>query len=130
MSHHTLKIASPRYREKAHQWVEAIPEGGVIRFYPEPTRSMVQNDKMWAMLGDISKQVEHAGMNHTPETWKAIFMNALGHETRFATGLNGEPFPVGFRSSQLTVRQMADLIELMYQRGAEWGVKWSERGFE
>lgn len=82
------------------------------------------------MLGDISKQVEHAGMKHTPETWKALFMHSLGYETRFLSGLDGEPFPAGFRSSQLSVKEMAELITFIDAWGAENGVLWSERGFE
>lgn len=84
---------------------------------------------MWCLLHDISKQVQHNGKHHSPETWKQLAMHALGHEVVFQMGLNEEVFPVGFRSSRLTVRQMADLIEWLYAYGAEQGVKWSERGF-
>ena len=66
------------------------------------------------------------GRRHTPEVWKALFMNACGHDVQFETGLNGSPFPVGFRSSRLSKGQMSELIEFIYAKGAEWGVEWSD----
>ncbi|MGR1580705.1 recombination protein NinB [Thalassobius sp. S69A] len=44
-------------------------------------------------------------------------------------GLNGEPFPVGFRSSAMTVSQMSDLIEFISAWAAQHGVVFTERGF-
>ncbi len=40
--------------------------------------------------------------------------------------IGGNPFPSGFRSSRLTVRQMADLITFIAAYGDQRGVKWSE----
>jgi hypothetical protein len=47
---------------------------------------------------------------------------------RFLPALEGEGmFPVGLRSSTLTVSQFSGLIELLYAYGAKHGVRWSER---
>lgn len=129
MTSHTLKISSDKVRNKASMWLAKFPSGGIIQFNPKPTRTTEQNAKMWAMLGDVANQVEHAGKYHTPDVWKCIFLNALGHETIFIEGIDGEIFPMGLRSSKLSVKQMADLIELIYKHGAEKGVKWTEKGF-
>jgi len=86
---------------------------------------MEQNDKMWAMLSEIS-EAKPQDRSHTPEVWKALFMHALGHEARFEIGLNGEPFPIGFRSSRLSVSQMSDLIEFMNSWCAQNGVVLSD----
>jgi hypothetical protein len=41
--------------------------------------------------------------------------------------LEGEGmFPIGLRSSTLTVAQFAGLIELIFAFGAKHGVRWSE----
>lgn len=91
-----------------------------------PTRSDEQNDKMWAMLGDLAR-AKPEGRNWTPETWKCAFMHYLGHQIIFAEGLDGTgPFPIGFRSSKLSVRQMIDLINCIYKYGDEHGVEWRE----
>ena len=89
------------------------------------TRNDDQNAKMWAMLGDISAACPN-GHKQSPDDWKCAFMRALQHEVRFVMGLDGEPFPVGYRSSKLSKRQMADLITIIYQFGDANGVVWSE----
>ena len=129
MAMHPIKLASDKQRALAKAYVDKMPDGGIIRFDPEPKRSIEQNAKMWAMLGDIAKQAEHMGHRQSPETWKALFMHACGHEVRFISGLNGEPFPAGFRSSQLTVPQMSELIEFMHYWAAQNGIQFVERGF-
>ena len=54
-------------------------------------------------------------------------MHSLGHQVLFADGLDGSgPFPVGFRTSRLTVKQMTDLIDSIYAYGSEHGVEWRE----
>ena len=102
---------------------EAAPDEVVsIR---KPTRSLDQNAKMWAMLTDIAK-AEPEGRKHTPEQWKAIFMQAAGWEVAFIAGLDGHFFPVGFKTSKMTMKQMADLIEWIQSYGDQHGVVWSE----
>lgn len=92
----------------------------------QPTRSNDQNARMWASLSDIANAAPE-GRNWTPETWKCAFMHALGHQVRFAEGLDGSgPFPLGFHSSRLTVAQMADLITVIQEYGDRHGVEWSE----
>lgn len=130
MATHDIRIASEGHRATAHQWIDRAPIGCVVKFQPEPTRSQIQNSKMWAMLGDISKQCLVRGEKKSAETWKLLAMKALKHECAFEMGLDGEPFPVGFRSSHLSVKQMAELIEWLYAYGAENNVKWTERGWD
>lgn len=112
MAVHPIKLIGRRSREIAHKWVEAAPEGMLVKFQ-KPNRTLDQNSKLWAMLGDISKQATHNGTQYTPETWKSLFMHACDHEVKFVMGLNGEPFPMGFRSSRLNVSQMSELIEFI-----------------
>ena len=79
------------------------------------------------MLGDISKHgPKPNGKMGTPDAWKGIVMYACGHECQFEIGLDGEPFPLGLRSSQLTISQCSDLIEFMYAYGAEQNIIWTE----
>lgn len=110
-------------RDYAKRLVDAAEPGTAITIRPA-TRSVEQNAKMWAMLSDVSR-AQPDGRQHTPEVWKELFMHACGHACRFEVGLDGLPFPAGFRSSRLTVRQMADLIEFISAYGAEHGVRWS-----
>lgn len=119
----TVVIDSQYRRDLAHKLVAAAPVGAVMTISPAK-RTTDQNARFWAMLSDISR-AKPEGRVHTPEAWKALFMHALGHSVRFEMGLNGEPFPVGFRSSQLTKSQMSDLMEFMSSWAAERGVIFS-----
>jgi len=77
------------------------------------------------MLSDVSR-AKPEGRKWTPETWKAAFMHALGHQVRFCEGLDGSgPFPLGFHSSRLNKQQMADLITTIIEYGDRHGVKWT-----
>lgn len=119
----TVVIDSQYRRDLAHRLVAAAPVGAVMTIAPAK-RSTDQNSRFWAMLSDISR-AKPDGRMHTPETWKALFLHAMGHASRFEMGLNGEPFPVGFRSSQLSKAQMSDLMEFMSAWAAEKGVIFS-----
>lgn len=111
-------------RDVAHRLVDAAPVGAILNIR-EATRTVDQNAKMWAALSDISR-AKPEGRTHTPEVWKALFMSACGHAVQFETGLDGAPFPVGFRSSRLSKQEMGDLLEFALKYGAEHGVQWSD----
>jgi hypothetical protein len=124
VSGQTVILSTPANKERFKRMVDAAP-WDVVGNIRTATRTGEQNDKMWAMLSDISR-AKPLGRRHTPDDWKAIFMNACGWEVQFIEGLDGRPFPQGFRSSRMTVKQMSDLIEYMTAFGAEHGVEWSE----
>lgn len=121
----TIILASERQRRIAHELIEKAGDKFVLRISP-PRRSLDANAKMWAMLSDVSR-AKPEGRMWPPETWKCAFMHVLGHEITFAEGLdNTGPFPVGYSSSRLTVRQMADLITVIQEYGDRHGVRWTE----
>jgi hypothetical protein len=120
----TIILHGPRQILEAQRLIAVAPHGAVVTV-KAAKRTIDQNDKMWAMLSDISR-AKPDGRMHTPEVWKCLFMHACGHATQFEMGLNGQPFPTGFSSSRLTKQQMSDLIESIYAYGAEKGVVWTE----
>lgn len=118
-------LISDRVRDNALDAVRLAPAGWRVQVGP-PLRSGDQNAKMWAMLNDVAR-AKPEGRNWTPETWKAAFMHYLGHQVMFADGLDGSgPFPIGFRTSRLSVKQMIDLITVIYKYGDEHQVEWRE----
>jgi hypothetical protein len=122
---HLIPLSSPHNRQKAHQLIDKAPADYVCDVR-QRTRTSEQNDKLWAMLGDISR-AKPEGRRMTPDLWKAVFMQACGHEVQFLNGLDGQPFPAGFRSSRLSVAQMSELIEFIAAYGNQHGVKWSDK---
>lgn len=119
----TVILHGPSQRANAKALIDRAPAGAILTIR-EAKRSNISNSKMWAMLSDISRAMPD-GRRHPPETWKALMMNACGYAVQFEMGLNGQPFPMGFSSSQLTKSQMSDLIEFIYAYGAEKGVVWT-----
>jgi hypothetical protein len=121
---YSIPLRSVESRTRACQLIVQAPDGYICKV-EQPTRSKDQNDKLWAMLTDVSIAKPN-GRRMTPEQWKCVFMQACGWEVQFLEGLDGQPFPAGFRSSRMTVKQMTDLIEFIQAKGDEWGVRWSE----
>lgn len=85
-------------------------------------RSLAQNARLWAMLTDISHQVDWYGQKLTPEDWKHIFTAAL-KKTRALPGIDGGIVVLGQSTSKMTKAEMAELQELMEAFGADKGVR-------
>lgn len=125
MSGQTVILRSKAQLQLAHRLVDAAPIDAVLNI-KEPTRNTDQNARMWAMLSDVAR-AKPEGRMWTTDTWKAAFMHSLGHQCQFAEGLDGSgPFPIGFRTSRLRVKQMANLITVIAEYGDRHGVRWSE----
>lgn len=126
MTGQTIILAGQPQRALAHSIINRAPDGYVVTV-KEPKRNLDQNARMWAMLSDIAR-AKPEGRHWTTDAWKAAFMHALGWQCQFAEPLDGQggPFPMGFRTSRLSVRQMADLITVIQEYGDRHGVTWSE----
>jgi hypothetical protein len=118
-------LISEAARGRAAHWVLKAPKGWICEVR-EPRRTMSQNDRLWALLSDVAVS-QPQGRKHTPEDWKCIFMAACGWEVMFLEGLDGRPFPAGFRSSKLTKSQMSTLQDFIEAWGSENGVRWSNQ---
>lgn len=126
MTRAVLVLGSDYVRKRAMHWISIAPTGTRLEF-KAPRRTLDQNAKMWAMLTEIATQKEHCGRKYPAETWKSLFLHALGREMQFVPALDGHTFlPLGQRSSDLTKAEMSDLIELMSAWGAENGVVFRE----
>ena len=122
----TVILRGPMQRALAKQMVDRCPPDAVITF-SEAKRTLDQNALMWVLLSDIAR-ARPEGRAMPPETWKAAFLSALGHEIVWQPGLDGAPpFPAGFRSSKLSKAQMADLLTFILAYGYRHGVALSEQ---
>ena len=70
------RLTSDEVRRHAMSQIRTAPLGHVVEI-KAPTRSLEQNAAMWAMLGDVSKQVNWYGQKLTPEEWKDVFSASL-----------------------------------------------------
>lgn len=88
------------------------------------TRSLEQNARMWAMLTEISEQVEWYGHRLTAEEWKDVFSAAM-KRAKVVPGLDGGFVVCGQSTSKMTRAEMSEMQTLMEAFGAERGVKFS-----
>ena len=97
----------------------------VVEVKPE-TRSLEQNARLWAMLTEISQQVDWYGNRLTPEEWKDVFSAAM-KRSKVVPGLDGGFVVCGQSTSKMTRAEMSEMQQLMEAFGAERGVVFTER---
>lgn len=112
MSRHLIMLSKATLA-KAIAGVQIAAKRGWAMELREPTRSDEQNDALHGLITQILKQrPHHCGMRMSKESYKAIFMHALGIETPMLPTLAGDGFfPMGLRTSKLTVGEFSQLIE-------------------
>lgn len=93
-------------------------------------RNVDQNAKMWAMLHDISQQVEWRTAQGEPchpsaEDWKNIITAYLKGQRMYA-GIEGGIVMCGESTSKMSRKDMVELIEALYWFGEEKRVIWSD----
>ena len=115
---------------EAWNWVKPMVMAGhrlnvVIK--PE-TRSLAQNNLMWSCLTDLSTQLQWCGKKMTPEGWKG-FITAHIDGQDIVPNMDGTGFVTirrGKSTSQMTIKEMTEVIELCHAFGADKNVKWSK----
>ena len=95
----------------------------VLTLKPE-TRSLAQNARLWAMLTDISKQVDWYGRKLSPDDWKHVFSASLKKQD-VVPGIDGGYVVLGSSTSKMTKAEMSDMQELMAAFGAQHDVVFS-----
>jgi hypothetical protein len=101
------------------------PYGYVVEI-KEKTRSLEQNSMLWALLTDVSGQVDWYGRKLSPENWKNVFSAALKKQD-VVPNIDGDGFVVlGQSTSKMGKKEFGDMIELIQSFGAQRGVVWSD----
>lgn len=90
----------------------------------EQVRSDAANRKMWAMLRDISRQVEWHGQKLSTDDWKHIFSAAV-EQQRAVPGLNGGFVVLGISTRKQSKKWFSDMFEVMHAFAAEHQVKFT-----
>jgi len=113
-------------REKVALWASKAPPGTRVEF-KATKRSLPQNARMHAMLGEIASQVKWHGVWLKADDYKLIFLDALKRELRIVPNLDGTGFVnLGRSSSDLSKEEMSDLIEIITAWGVEHGVRFND----
>lgn len=92
------------------------------------TRSLEQNRRLWAMLTDVSKQVNWYGRKLSEDEWKHVFTASLAKQD-VVPGIDGGFVVLGKSTSKMTKPEMSELQELIEAFGAQQGVKFTAPEF-
>lgn len=115
-------LSHPTARKRALEAVQTAPDGYVVTI-KEATRNLEQNAALWALLGEISSQVDWHGQKLTPEDWKAVFTATL-RKLRVVPNLDGTGFvALGQSTRKMTKSEFSELIELATAFAVQHGVK-------
>ena len=106
-----------------------LPGGPVLLTLGREKRTLDQNAKQWAMLRDISQQLEWHGRYLSKEEWKNVLTAALVGQD-IVPGAYGGYVVLGKETRKMDKEEFAELIELYYAFGTEHGVEWSEKALE
>lgn len=87
-------------------------------------RSNKQNKKLWATLGDISRQVDWYGDKLSPVDWKVMLTASL-RKQRAVRGIDGGFVVLGESTSKMDKAEMSELLELAMAFGAQQGVQFA-----
>lgn len=121
-------LCGDQYKRNALQFINQLPvnpDKPLLITIQERTRTLDQNARLWATLGDIATQVVWHGQKLSSEDWKHIFTASLKGQ-RSAPGIEGGFVVLGQSTSRMTVGELRDLIELINAFGATHGVKFSD----
>lgn len=130
MSKRTFIVGTARVLDHLGQELAAYMRDGLVMKVEvseyKATRSVEQNARMWAMLTEVSEQVEWYGVKLSPEEWKDVFTASL-RKQRAVPNLDGTGFVVlGLHTSKMSIGEMGDLMTLMEAFGAERGVQFRQ----
>lgn len=125
MSRALITLYGAADRSRATNLIAQAPSGTRVEFKASK-RTIPQNDRMWAMLTDVARQLPWHGQRITADDYKMIFLDALKGEVRTVPNLDGNGFVSLRRSSDLSKDEMSQLIELIASFGVEHGVEFGD----
>lgn len=119
-------IHTARERASLVRDLERSPLGYTVEIRRD-RRTTDQNRRMWAMLTDVSRQLQWHGQTLSPEDWKIVMLAGLNQELRMVPNIDGNGFvQLGRSSSKLSKEEMGQLMDLIEAFGAKHGVEFSE----
>lgn len=97
----------------------------------DPRRTSPENRLLHALIGELARKLEWAGAKRSDEVWKRLLVSAWcranGASVEILPALDGHGVDiVPVRTSRLSKRDCAELIEYVLWFGTDQGIKWDE----
>jgi len=143
MTKRTFRLVHQQARQLAAECCMSAPDGHIVTI-EEPKRSQEQNEKMHAMIADISNSCMFMGRKWDKEEWKRLLVDAFVRTMRENAKAEGKPDPFGGKGElipaldgqgfvQLGVqtrrfgkRIASEFVEYLYAWGSANGAVWKE----
>lgn len=134
MSRAVTVLTDAESREQAKFWIDKAPNGTRMEL-KAARRTLPQNAKMWVLLNQISQQIgwdsqDGRGVRRlTPEAWKLLFLTHLRREGEhdLVQNIDGDGWiDLNMSTSDMTKEEMSNLIEIVYQFGANHNVRFRD----
>jgi len=107
-------LAHATARNLALEAVRNAPDGYVVEVRPK-TRSLEQNARLHALLGECTKTMKYHGKTLSIEQWKVLFVSAHniveGRPVQVIAGIEGEFVNIRESTAKMTVKRLNSLIE-------------------
>ena len=123
----TIVLKSAIQTQEAIAAIRRCPVDGswAITLKETSKRNLEQNARMWCMLKNFSDQLIWQGFKLSPEEYKDFFTAGL-KKFKIVPDMHMSGYvSVGGHTSTMTVKEMAELIELMVVFGAEHSVRFT-----
>lgn len=120
--------AAQSFRRFYDDTLQALEAGLFVELCFNPlkkTRKLKQNALMWALLTDVSRQVEWYGQRLSKEEWKDVVSASL-RKPKVVPNIDGTGFVVlGMSTRHFSVKDMSLMIEAIQAFGAQQGVRFT-----
>ncbi|WP_312115262.1 recombination protein NinB [Stutzerimonas nitrititolerans] len=125
MANPTFPLRNEMDRQRAIACIQKVDlDAGYVWTMREQARSDAQNRRLWAMLRDISRQVEWYGRKLDEESWKHVFSAAVQQQDA-VPGINGGFVVLGVSTRKQSKKWFNDLFEVMEAFAVEHGVRFT-----
>lgn len=122
-----IVLRTPTLRQFAASYIlDAAPDNTMVVF-KENKRTLEQNAKLHAAIDDVAQQVTWHGQTLPAWKWKQLFVDALNN-TEIIPGIEPGTFTAVRKSTtELSIPECSDLIEIVHAFGAERGVVFADQ---
>lgn len=122
----TFCLASKSIRDNVLARIRSAPDGWRVTI-DEGKHTDAQRARFHAALGFFAGRAQHFGKELTIKTWKAVLMHELGREQGYEIDLvpsldGAEIIAVGRSTSDLSAKDYAGLIDILYREAAVQGI--------
>jgi hypothetical protein len=122
----TFVLSNGYARREATRAIFRAAEGMVVEVR-EPKRSLSQNDRLHAMIGDLIKGgFDHKGRKLTMQQLKVLFVSTwqieTGQGSDIIEGLSGEAVQLVRGTSELDSKECSEVMIIIERTAAERGI--------